>query len=216
SGAGASLTTGNYNIDIGSSGKAGESNTIRIGANQTATYIAGINGAISSGGTAVYVDSSGQLGTLTSSARFKENIQGMGDSSSGLMKLRPVRFRYKRDIDPSGLEQYGLVAEEVAKVYPGLVSNDAEGRPYTVRYQFLAPMLLNEVQKQAQQIAAQQRELGDQTRQLATLKKEVEELATLKEETASLQARLQALEGPGSGVAAQRGVSGRGVSAGAF
>ena len=83
----------------------------------------------------------------------------MGDSTGALMHLRPVRFRYKQDIDPSGLEQYGLVAEEVAKVYPALVSNDAEGRPYTVRYQFLAPMLLNEVQKQARQIEAQRQEI---------------------------------------------------------
>jgi hypothetical protein len=109
------LTTGNNNIDIGNAGVAAESNTIRIGAAQTATYIAGISGATSAGGVAVYVDGAGHLGTITSSARFKEGVRDIGDSSSALMKLRPVRFHYKQDVDPSGLEQFGLVAEEVAR-----------------------------------------------------------------------------------------------------
>src|SRR5207244_572937 len=81
-----------------------------------------------------------------------QDIQDMGDASSGLLKLRPVRFRYKKDLDPSGLEQYGLVAEEVAKVYPDLVMNDDKGQPQTVRYHFVNAMLLNEAQKQARQI----------------------------------------------------------------
>jgi hypothetical protein len=91
--------TGDNNIDIGHNGVAAESNTIRIGVNQTATYIAGISGATSAGGVAVFVDGAGHLGTITSSARFKEDIQDIGDDSSALMKLRPVRFHYKKDVD---------------------------------------------------------------------------------------------------------------------
>ncbi|HVO26807.1 MAG TPA: DNRLRE domain-containing protein [Candidatus Margulisiibacteriota bacterium] len=161
--AGANLTTGNSNIDIGNLGLTSESDTIRIGTvgTHTGTYIAGINGATSSSGVAVYVNANGQLGTTTSSARFKDDIQDMGDSTSKLMKLRPVRFRYKKDIDPSGLEQYGLVAEEVAKVYPDLVVYDDQGKAQTVRYHFVNAMLLNEVQKQHRQIAAQAQEISE-------------------------------------------------------
>jgi hypothetical protein len=167
-GAGSGLSTGNNNIDIGNGGVAAEANTIRIGGagTQTATYIAGINGATSSSGVAVFVNSSGQLGTTTSSARFKDDIQDMSDSTSALMRLRPVRFRYKKDIDPSGLEQYGLVAEEVAKVYPTLVVYDDNGKPQTVRYHFVNAMLLNEVQKQARQIETQKAQLAQQAREM--------------------------------------------------
>jgi hypothetical protein len=156
--AGFNLTTGDNNIDIGHNGVAAESNTIRIGVNHVATYIAGISGATSAGGVAVFVDGAGHLGTITSSARFKEDIQDIGDSSSALMKLRPVRFHYKHDVDPSGLEQYGLVAEEVAKVYPDLVVYDDNGQPETVRYHFVNALLLNEVQRQARRAEAQERE----------------------------------------------------------
>jgi hypothetical protein len=148
--AGSQLSTGSNNIIIGSNTASDESNTIRIGGGpQNDTYIAGIYGSTSSGGVAVYVDASGHLGTLTSSARFKQDIRDMGDRSEVLMKLRPVTFRYREGVsDEAQLLQYGLVAEEVEKVAPGLVMNDEHGDPYTVRYQFLAPMLLNEVQQQ--------------------------------------------------------------------
>ncbi len=149
---GSNLTTGNANIDIGNSGVAAESATIRIGATQTATFIAGISGATSTGGVGVFVNGSGQLGTLTSSARFKDDIRDLGAGSEGLLKLRPVSFRYKPELDPTGLEQYGLVAEEVAQVYPDLVTCDETGQPQAVRYHFLVPMLLNEVQKDRKQI----------------------------------------------------------------
>src|SRR5262249_7041625 len=92
-------------------------------------------------------------GVGVSSARFKEDIHDMADSTSALMKLRPVRFHYKKNFDPSGLEQYGLIAEEVAKVYPDLVLYDEKGEPLTVRYQFVNAMLLNEVQKEHREIA---------------------------------------------------------------
>jgi hypothetical protein len=171
------LTTGNNNIAIGNGGVAAESSTIRIGAAQTATYIAGISGATSAGGVAVFVDGAGHLGTITSSARFKDDIQDIGDGSSALMKLRPVRFHYKQDVDPSGVEQYGLVAEEVAKVYPDLVVYDEKGEPQTVRYHFVNALLLNEVQRHARQAEAQQREIAAQRRDVDTLQRENAALA---------------------------------------
>jgi hypothetical protein len=199
--AGFNLTTGNSNIVIGNNGVAAESDTIRIGAAQTATYIAGISGATSAGGVAVFVDGAGHLGTITSSARFKEDIQDIGDSSSALMKLRPVRFHYKRDVDPSGVEQYGLVAEEVAKVYPDLVVYDENGQPQTVRYHFVNALLLNEVQRQARQAEAQQREIEAQRRAIeaqqrenAALAAEVRRMSTEARQIDSLTARLVELE----------------------
>jgi hypothetical protein len=155
SGAGAHITAGTFNIDIGGSPASDESNVIRIGAvgTQTAAFIAGVNGVTSSGGTAVFVNSSGQLGTATSSLRFKEDVEDMGTASDALLQLRPVTFHYKPAYDDgSRLLQYGLIAEEVARVYPGLVQYDQEGRPLTVRYQFVPAMLLNEVQKQRARI----------------------------------------------------------------
>lgn len=156
--AGSALTTGSNNIDIGNSGFAADPNTIRVGdpAVHTATFIAGIRG-ITTGmadGVTVLIDSNGQLGTISSSRRFKQDIQDMGGASSKLMQLRPVTFRYKSELDPSGTVQYGLIAEEVAQVLPELVARDKNGNIETVKYQLLDPMLLNEVQKQAQQIEA--------------------------------------------------------------
>lgn len=173
--AGFNWTIENGNIAIGNNGVAAESNAIRIGAGQTATYIAGISGATSAGGVAVFVDGAGHLGTITSSARFKEDIQDIGDGS--LLKLRPVRFHYKQDVDPSGVEQYGLVAEEVAKVYPDLVVYDENGQPQTVRYHFVNALLLNEVQRQARRAEAQRREIAAQRRDMDTLRRENAALA---------------------------------------
>ena len=157
--AGVNLTTGNNNIDIGNRGVAAEGNTIRIGdANQTRAFIAGIRGVTtgSADAIAVLIDSNGQLGTVSSSRRFKDDIADMDAASSALMKLRPVTFHYKTDQNPSGRTlQYGLIAEEVAEVYPGLVAHSADGQIETVMYQFLPPMLLNEVQKQQRTIEAQ-------------------------------------------------------------
>jgi hypothetical protein len=132
----------------------------------------------------VYITPSGALGVVGSSARFKDGVVDMGDATQGLMSLRPVRFRYKPGIDPSGLEQYGLVAEEVARVYPDLVAYDAEGQPLTVRYQALTPMLLNEVQRQARQISEQRRQLAEQEARLQTQNLQFDAIA----------ARLQRLE----------------------
>jgi hypothetical protein len=159
------------NIDIGNAGVAGESNTIRIGSTQTATFIAGISGVTtaSATGTAVVVDSNGQLGAILSSRRYKDDIADMAGESDLLMKLRPVSFYYKPKLDPTHTRQYGLVAEEVAQVSPELVVFDKDGVPQTVRYHFVNAMLLNEVQKQRSTIARQQAEIQDLAARLAKL-----------------------------------------------
>ena len=153
--AGSDLTTGVNNIDIGSNvaGVAGESNTIRIGnPNITDAYVGGINGATSSGGVAVFVSSNGKLGTLTSSARFKEEIKPIGSASEAILALKPVSFRYKKEIDPQSIPQFGLTAEEVGKVNPDLIIRDREGKPYTVRYEQINAMLLNEFLKEHRKV----------------------------------------------------------------
>lgn len=152
---GSGLTTGTLNIYIGSvgAGASDENDTIRIGGSQTRSFIKGIYGSIAIGGSAVYVTSAGQLGTLTSSGRFKEDIKDMGDSTSNLMKLRPVSFYYRPEYaEGPRLLQYGLIAEEVAEVYPDLVQYSENGEPNSVYYQFVNAMLLNEVQKQHSEI----------------------------------------------------------------
>ena len=139
------------NIDIGANvdGVAGESNTIRIGNTDiTDTFISGISGTTVASGAAVLVDSNGHLGTVTSSKRFKDNIKPMDKASEALLALKPVTFRYKKEIDPAGISQFGLVAEEVEKVNPDLVVRDQEGTPYTVRYEAVNAMLLNEFLKE--------------------------------------------------------------------
>lgn len=150
-GAGYNLTYGSNNIDIGNEGAATESGKIRIGTpgTQTATYIAGIESAKVTG-AAVYVTSSGQLGVLASSERYKVAIAPLGARTGKLQQLRPVSFHLKSD--PGGAVQYGLIAEEVAKVYPELVIRDDAGNIQGVRYDELAPMLLNEMQLQAAEI----------------------------------------------------------------
>jgi Chaperone of endosialidase len=157
--AGSNLTTGSNNIDVGNVGVAGESNTIRIGTHgtQRATFIAGIYGASVTGST-VMVTPAGKLGVATSSERFKTAIAPMGANTAKLGQLRPVTFHLKTD--PHGALQYGLIAEEVAKVYPELVIRGEKGRIDGVRYDELAPMLLNEVQQQQNKIAALEQQLA--------------------------------------------------------
>jgi len=152
------------NIIIGNTGVAGDNNFIRIGApGAVATFIAGISGAtVATGdGVGVVIGSAGQLGTIASSRRFKDDIVDMAGESDLLMKLRPVSFYYKPELDPTHTRQYGLVAEEVAQVSPQLVVFDKDGVPQTVRYHFVNAMLLNEVQKQQSIIARQQAEIQD-------------------------------------------------------
>ena len=140
---------------------AGESNTIRIGraGDQTATFITGISGATVPTGVAVIVDGSGHLGTTTSSARFKDEIKPMDKASEAILALKPVTFRYKHELDPAGIPQFGLVAEEVEKVNPDLVARDANGKAYTVRYEAVNAMLLNEFLKEHRIVQEQQKEI---------------------------------------------------------
>ena len=160
--AGLNLTTGSKNIDIGSQGVAGEANAIRIGTTgtQTKTFVAGISGVTVAGGVAVVIDASGQLGTSTSSVRFKDNVQPMAKSSEAILSLKPVTFRYKKDLDPEAIPQFGLVAEDVAKVNPDLVARDDEGKPYTVRYEAINAMLLNEFLKEHKKVDALETEVA--------------------------------------------------------
>ena len=163
---GNALTSGNFNIAIGNTGVAAESNTIRVGTSgsQSRAFIAGIRGVttLNADGIAVLIDSAGQLGTVSSSRRFKDDIADMDEASSALNRLRPVTFHYKADQAASGRRlQYGLIAEEVAEVYPGLVARSADGEVETVMYQFLPAMLLNEYQKQQRTIERQRELIAD-------------------------------------------------------
>src|ERR1700731_273573 len=151
--AGSNLTTGSYNIDIGNNGVAGESSTIRVGTagNQTATFIAGID-ATPVAGVAVVVDANGQLGIVASSERFKDEIKPMDKASEAVLGLKPVTFRYKEQVDPKQVLQFGLVAEEVEKIDPDLVARDSNGKVYTVRYEAVNAMLLNEFLKEHRRV----------------------------------------------------------------
>ena len=149
--AGMNLTTGSSNIDIGNPGVAGESSTIRIGGGRSTTKVViwGISGRTVADGVPVLISpSTGHLGTTTSSARYKELIKPMDKASEGILALKPVTFRYKHELDPEGIPQFGLVAEEVEKVNPALVARDEQGKPYTVRYDAVNAMLLNEFLKE--------------------------------------------------------------------
>jgi hypothetical protein len=147
--AGGTLTTGSNNIHINASGgTATESTTTRIGTSQTRVFIAGIRGVTTGNADAVpvLVDSAGQLGVTSSSRRYKHDIADMDDDSSAILNLRPVIFAYNSDA--SETKQYGLIAEEVDEVFPGIVVRDNDGQIETVQYHVLPVLLLNEVQKQ--------------------------------------------------------------------
>jgi septal ring factor EnvC (AmiA/AmiB activator) len=143
-------------------------------------------------GAAVVVDANGQLGTTSSSRRFKDDIKDMGDASSDLMKLRPVTFRYKQaQDDGSHPLQYGLVAEEVAEVNSGLVQFDKDGQPQTVLYHVLPAMLLNEAQKQHQHIDAQEKVIQSQQEQIQS---QQEQIQSQQEQLKAQEERLRKLE----------------------
>ena len=148
--AGTNLTTGKNNIDIGNAGVAAESAKIRIGTKGTHknTFIAGINGVTVAGGVGVIIDANGHLGTVTSSERFKDEIKPMDKASEAILALKPVTFRYKHELDPDGVLQFGLVAEQVEEVSPSLVIRDPDGKVHTVRYEAVNAMLLNEFLKE--------------------------------------------------------------------
>jgi hypothetical protein len=157
--AGYYLSGGDQNIDIGNGGDPSDAGIIRIGTvgTQRATFVAGIyDGPPASAGIAVYVNSNGQLATRTSSARFKQDIHSMDKASEAVLALQPVTFRYKHELDPDGIPQFGLVAEQVEKVNPDLVARDAKGEPYTVRYEAVNAMLLNEFLKEHRKVEQQE------------------------------------------------------------
>ena len=150
-------STGNFNIalgDLAGNDVTTAGNVICIGADvrganvSNSCYIGNIFNATSSGGLGVLVNADGKLGTTTSSRRFKDDIKSMDHASEAILALKPVTFHYKKEIDPAGMSQFGLVAEDVEKVNPDLIVRDKEGKPYSVRYDQVNAMLLNEFLKE--------------------------------------------------------------------
>ena len=174
------------NIHIGNQGSASDNGTIRIGTpgTQSVFVAAGIRGITTGINNAipVVIDSNGQMGTVSSSRRFKEDIQDMGAASHDLMRLRPVTFRYKKPFaDGSKPIQYGLIAEEVADVYPDLVAHSADGKIETVKYQVLDSMLLNEIQLQEAEIGAQKDQIRLLEHRLARLEAALASISSIEE-----------------------------------
>jgi hypothetical protein len=195
SNAGFNQTTGSGNVYIGAGlgGVAGESN---------ACYIQSIFEQTSPGGTPVLINSSNKLGTTTSSKRFKEDIKPMENASEAVLALKPVTFRYKKEIDPTGTSQFGLVAEEVEKTNPDLVVRDKEGKPYSVRYDQVNAMLLNEFLKEHRKVEEQQATITQlqskvlkQEANAANQQKQIDALATgLQKVSAQLEVSKPALQ----------------------
>ena len=210
---------GDFNIYIGAfagpnpdPAPVNESETIRIGdVFNTACFIGGIRDQTASGGVAVFIDGNGKLGTVTSSARFKDDIKPMGKASEALFSLKPVTFRYKKEIDSKGIPQFGLVAEDVEAFNPDLVVRDQEGRPYSVRYDQVNAMLLNEFLKEHCRVEEQQGTIGQLKSNVAKQEATISELKTdmgvltaqLKEQAAQIQnvsAQLAAASPSGGGL----------------
>src|SRR5262249_34796488 len=168
--AGGNLTIGNGNIDIGNAGVAAEANTTRVGTQgtQRRAFIAGISGSAVTG-SPVVVNASGQLGVAASSERFKDEIKPIDKMSEAMLALKPVTFRYKKDIDPQGVPQFGLIAEDVEKVNPDLVVRDKDGKPYTVRYDAVNAMLLNEFLKEHKTVQELKTTVVEQQKQIDAL-----------------------------------------------
>ncbi len=195
--AGLNLTKGSNNIDIGNAGVAGEANRIRVGTKgtQKATFIAGISGVTVANGVGVIVNPQGQLGTVVSSERFKDAITPMDKASEAILALKPVTFHYKKELDPEGIPQFGLVAEQVEKVNPDLVARDDQGKAYTVRYEAVNAMLLNEFLKQHRKVEEQEATISQvkltAAKQEATITQQQKEIkaltASLKEQAAQIQ-----------------------------
>jgi hypothetical protein len=191
--------TGSNTIEIGSMGAQGDNDVIRLGTQgtQTLTFIAGISGTTVTG-AAVYVTSSGQLGVQASSERYKTAIVSLGADTEKLRQLRPVSFHLKSD--PKGAAQYGLIAEEVNKVYPELVIRDQSGQIQGVHYEELAPMLLSQVQRQQRTIDAQAEEIRKLKQQQGAYVTRAEFQALAQQ----LQAALLKQQSAGEGLVAQR------------
>jgi hypothetical protein len=146
-----------------------------------ATFIAGISGATVAAGVGVIIDTSGHLGTVLSSARFKDAIKPMDKASESIWALQPVTFRYTHELDPDGIPQFGLVAEQVAKVNPDLVVRDEQGKPYTVRYEAVNAMLLNEFLKEHRKVEGLEATAAQQQKEIEAL------TATLRAQAAQIQ-----------------------------
>jgi trimeric autotransporter adhesin len=181
-------TTGSGNIALGNNAGANVTTASdvtcigSVGANvDNSCFIARIFGATSSAGIAVFINSDGRLGTTTSSWRFKEEITPMASASEALLELKPVTFRYKKEIDPQGIPQFGLVAEEVEKVNPDLVVRDKSGKPYSVRYDQVNAMLLNEFLKEHRKVAEQEATIAQLKKQMETV------IARLQEHDSKIQ-----------------------------
>jgi hypothetical protein len=193
--------TGNFNTILGHEAGGGigdATNVICIGAslpgqNVTAScYINNIFGASSPSGMAVFVNADGKLGTSVSSKRFKEDIKPMDKTSEAILALEPVTFRYKKDFDPTGAAQFGLVAEEVEKVNPDLVVHDKDGKPYSVRYDQVNAMLLNEFLKEHRKVEEQDCRIQQQEMAIAQQRKDFDAtIAELKKEMETLVVRLR-------------------------
>jgi Chaperone of endosialidase len=198
-------TTGNDNVLIAHRGALDESQTMRIGtrgtegvagSGVTRTFIAGIRNVTTSRlGIPVLIDSAGQLGTISSSRRFKQDIEAMADASDRLLQLRPVRFYYT-EADALGERpvQYGLIAEEVAEAFPELVILDEDGQPETVAYHMLPALLLNELQKEHALNQAQSEKLETQEKQLAEQSLQLTEMRLLKEQLAAVEKLVASLQ----------------------
>ena len=163
---------------------------IRIGspANHVSAFVAGINNVNISSGSQVLINANGQLGTIQSSLRYKDDIRDMADSSNGLMSLRPVTFRYKQAAeDGTKALHYGLIGEEVAKVYPELIVRGSHGEIESVQYHELPALLLNELQKQHKLVVSQENELEDTRKAINAQRSEI---ASLELQVAALKAAI--------------------------
>jgi Chaperone of endosialidase len=204
-GAGSNLTSGSNNLYLSNLGVSSESATVRIGGSkQKRIFIAGIRGKKTGKGNAVpvMIDSKGQLGTINSSERFKKDIHDMTDASHRLLELRPVTYRYKEENDDgSNPLEYGLIAEEVAKIYPDLVAYGADGKIETVQYHKLTPMLVNEVKRLSTLLQSEKDKNVSQTREISELKTQSQKIALLEsrlqtqnQETAYLKQQMITLQ----------------------
>lgn len=197
--AGMNLRIGSRNIYVGARGSSRESDTIRIGQDgaQKRTFLAGIRGKRTGMANAVgvVIDSKGQLGTVNSSRRFKEDIHDMGKTSRGLLQLRPVTYLYKEPYaDGAKPIQYGLIAEEVAEVYPEIVTHNAEGEVESVQYRKLITMLLNELQNQHKQVNTEKEKNLVQEQQIHELRSQLTVVNTQFQQLQDVAARLARLE----------------------
>jgi len=206
--AGQAVSTGSYNIHIGAGnlGIDGDDRVIRLGGKpyQTRTFIAAIRGVTTgrSDAVAVLIDANGQLGTINSSRRYKEDIQPMGDVSERLFALRPVTFRYKQAYENGSKPlQFGLIAEEVAEVFPELAVYGEDGQPETVSYHLLATLLLNELQKEHRVTGTLQEQVSvlwvqneAQAAELSALRQQAVEVSELKRQVASLAELVEGMQ----------------------